>query len=100
MRIKLSRHAQKSASKIEKSDLRIAAALRRQIEGLRKNPIPPAAKPMRGTPEGTYIIPFGGDYGRIVYFHAGDHLQIIAIGPRENIYRDWRHIVHGHLQGR
>ena len=48
---------------------------------------------MKGFPDGTYIVPFAGDYGRIVYYAAPGNATILAVGPRENMYRDWQHIL-------
>ena len=86
MAVRFTRRALKSTRKIRKSDARIGKSLDGRIGELQQNPVPPAAKAMKGMPEGTYRIAFGGDYGRIVYFVDGGDLEILAVGPRENIY--------------
>ena len=87
MAINFTRQALKDTRKIRNSDARIGKSLDKRIGELQKTPVPPAAKLMKNMPEGTYRIAFGGDYGRIVYFVDGDDLEILAVGPRENIYK-------------
>lgn len=87
MAVKFTRQALKSTRKIRQSDARIGKSLDGRIGELQKKPVPPAAKAMKNMPEGTYRIAFGGDYGRIVYFVNGDDLEILAVGPRQNMYR-------------
>ena len=93
MAISFTRRAVKSVRKIEHSDARVAKAMHRRLEELSQNPIPPAAKPMKGFPDGTYVVPFAGDYGRIVYYAASGNPAILAVGPRENMYQDWQNIL-------
>ena len=89
MRINFSKHAEKSAKKMKQSDARISKQVKQKISELRENPKPRAAKPVKGYPDGTYSIPFDGKNGRIVYYLGEDCLEILAIGWRENFYRDW-----------
>ena len=86
MVIDYSSRARKNIKKILLSDARVGRSMELRLEELAHNPIPPFAKVMLGHPEGTYRIPFYGDYGRIVYFFDGDDLKILAVGPRENFY--------------
>lgn len=74
---------------MQKADARVGRQIKQRINELRETPKPHAAKPMKGYPDGTYIVPFDGNRGRIVYYVGADCLKILAVGQRENFYRDW-----------
>ena len=93
MAVSFTRRALKSARKIDKSDSRIAKSMHRRFKELSQDPAPAFAKPMKGFPDGTRIVPFAGDYGRIVYYATPGNTLIIAVGPRENMYQDWQNIL-------
>ena len=93
--ITFTRRADKSISKIEKSDRRIFEALKQRFKNLGENPEPPDAKQLKGPgPMLLYSIPFYGDYGRIIYWFASDEeIEILMVGSREEIYpqlKAWR----------
>lgn len=92
MEIDFTPQAEKALRKIEKSDARIAKSMFQRFEELRRDPMPQSAKKLQGyrQPENApFAVPFGGDYGRIIYRVKDNILKIIALGPRENIYKQW-----------
>ena len=91
--ITFTRRADKSISKIEKSDRRVFEALKQRFKKLAENPEPPDSKPMKGYAD-VRATPFHGDYGRIIYRIVSDEeIKILMVGSREEIYpqlKAWR----------
>ena len=90
--VTFARRADKSISKIEKSDRRIFEALKRRFKQLGENPEPPDSKPVKG-PAALRTIPFHGDYGRIIYrIVSEEEVKVLMVGTREEIYpqvKEW-----------
>ena len=86
MVIDYSSRARKNIKKILLSDARVAGSLEKRLKELSHNPIPPYAKAMKGKYQGTYRIPFYGDYGRIIYRIDDDGLRILEVYAREGSY--------------
>ena len=80
--------AQKSLSRLARSDRRLALAVDGAIRALSENPRPPGCKQLSGSNEPPLFRIRAGDY-RIIYAVEDDVVlvSVIHVGHRKDIYR-------------